>query len=71
MDARKIQDLPSEEVRSELERILASDLFRRSERLSRFLSFVVERSLQGEEDQLKEYVIGVEVYEKGADFDVR
>jgi len=71
MDTRKIQGFPPEEVRSELERILASDLFRRSERLSRFLSFVVERSLRGEDNQLKEYVIGIEVYEKGVDFDVR
>lgn len=36
----------SESIRTELREILASNLFMRSERLSRFLRFVVEDSLQ-------------------------
>ena len=55
-------------VRAELDRILASELFTRSERLSAFLRFIVERTLAGEGDSLKEHVIAIELYGKGADF---
>ena len=51
--------------------MLASQALARSERMRRFLEFVVERSLCGAQDQLKEYVIGVEVYRKGEAFDPR
>ena len=44
----------AEEVRRQLDRILASDLFANADRLSRFLRFVVERTLAGEGDQLKD-----------------
>ena len=56
-------------IRQELERVLASATFRRVDRLKRFLSFVVEEALHGRGDQLKEYVIGVQVFEKDASFD--
>ena len=55
-------------VRAELARILASDLFSRSERLSAFLKFVVEQTLDGHGDQLKEQVLATELYGKGTDF---
>ena len=55
-------------IRSQLDAILASDLFARSERLSQFLRFIVERTLAGEGDALKEQVIAVELYGRGADF---
>lgn len=55
-------------IRSQLDAILASDLFVRSERLSQFLRFIVDRTLAGEGDTLKEQVIAVELYGKGADF---
>lgn len=60
-----------EEVRTELESILASPAFAGSLRLSRFLRFVVERTLAGEGERLKEYVLGVEVFDRGADYDPR
>ncbi|HET8696701.1 MAG TPA: hypothetical protein VFO94_04410 [Gammaproteobacteria bacterium] len=60
-----------EEVRSELETILASRSFASSTRLSRFLRFVVERTLAGDGERLKEYVLGVEVFDRGADYDPR
>jgi Tol biopolymer transport system component len=60
-----------EEIGEEAARILQSGLFQHSGRMGRFLSFVVEKSLNGEQNQIKEYVLGVEVYEKGADFDPR
>ena len=55
-------------VRAELDRILASELFTRSDRLSAFLRFIVERTLAGEGDSLKEHVIAIELYGKGVDF---
>jgi TolB-like protein len=65
------QDPTSAMVRAELERVLASDGFVNSERLSRFLCFTVEKTLAAEADQLKEYLLGVEVFDRGAAFDPR
>ena len=62
-DSQKLR--PSEVLR-QLERILAHSLFRVSPRLSRFLRFAVENTLAGRSDQLKESVVGVEVFERGA-----
>jgi hypothetical protein len=52
----------------QLERILAKPLFQTSKRLSTFLRFAVENALAGRAEQLKEYVIGVEVFERGASY---
>jgi adenylate cyclase len=60
-----------EEIRGQLDRIVASESFVNSERLSRFLRYVVERTLAGEGDRLKEYVIGTEVFERGERYDPR
>src|SRR5579884_2538900 len=60
-----------EAVVEELERILCSRLFARSERLCRFLRFAVEAALRGEAQQVKEYVVGSEVFGRGAAFDPR
>lgn len=59
------------EVRSQLARILASEAFVNADRLSRFLRFIVERRLAGDGERLKEYVIGLEVFDRSADFDPR
>jgi len=58
-------------IRQELGRIVASDLFSRSDRLCRFLSFSVEQALRGESDRVKEYVVGVEAFGRGPSFDPR
>jgi TolB-like protein len=58
-------------VRAQLERVLASAGFANSGRLSRFLRFVVERTLDGEGDQLKEYRLGTEVFDRPSDYDPR
>ena len=58
-------------ARQELDRILASATFRQVDRLKRFLRFVALEALQGRGDQLKEYVIGVQVFDKNASFDPR
>src|SRR5215471_4493013 len=61
-------DVPAPLVRAELDRLLASELFARSPRLSSFLKFIVEKTLAGEGESLKEHVIAVELYGKAADF---
>lgn len=58
-------------VRGQLERILASKTFSRSPRISRFLTFVVDQTLAGQEDKLKEYLLGVEVFNRMDSFDPR
>src|SRR5215467_5331728 len=60
-----------EKVRSQLNRILASGIFASSQRLSKFLQFVVERSVADRGDEIKEYSLGVEVFERDANFDPR
>lgn len=60
-----------EEIRAQLDRILADGAFTHSERASRFLRYVVERSLAGEADALKEYAIGIDVFDRGAEYDPR
>lgn len=57
------------EVRAELERILASSCFQASEKRRRFLRFVVEETLAGRANRLKGYTIAVAVFERGEDFD--
>ena len=51
-------------VRQHLECILESPSFINSVRLSRFLRFVVERVLSNNHEELKEYLIGSEVYDR-------
>src|SRR5438045_2435149 len=52
-------------------KILAHRLFARSARMARFLRFAVDHSLRGRADDLKEYVIGVEVFDRSPDYDPR
>ena len=54
-----------DEIRRQLERLIASEPFANAERVSRFLRYVVERTLAGEGDRLKEFVIGVDVFDRG------
>jgi TolB-like protein len=56
-------------ARSELERVLASPGFTRNERLGRFLRFVVEKHLEGRDDEIKEYVVAIEVFGRRPDHD--
>lgn len=55
--------------RGELERVLSSACFARSEGLSRLLRFLVERQLEGRGSEIKESLIGVEVYGRSPDYD--
>lgn len=63
------QDRNRQAVRQELERVLSSSGFARNERLSRFLRFLVERHLEGRDDEIKESLIGIEVFGRKPDYD--
>ena len=56
------------EVKKELDRILSSKSFVRSPILSRFLRFIVEKTLDGQENQIKEYSVGTAVLFKPQGF---
>src|SRR6516162_5216146 len=59
----------SSPVRAQLGKILSSSVFVNSPRMSRFLRFVVETTLDGNGERIKEYVIAIEVFEKADDYD--
>jgi TolB-like protein len=60
-----------DEIRAELDRILGADVLAGATRLSRLLRYIVERTISGEGDQLKEYVLGVEVFDRPPSYDPR
>lgn len=63
---------PSEQaIRSELTQVVESRAFARSERQQRFLRYVVEATVAGRSGVLKESTLGVEVFDRGTDFDTR
>jgi len=61
--------IPASDIRAELARILAFEEFQRSSRLSDFLTFVVEKTLSGDDADIKGYTIGIEVFGKPDSFD--
>jgi TolB-like protein/Flp pilus assembly protein TadD len=60
-----------ERVRAQLERILASPSFSAAKSARRFLRYVVEETLAGRGDQIKEYAVGVSVFDRGNAYDPR
>src|SRR5712692_6282660 len=58
-------------VRNQLEKILSSPGFARNDRLSRFLRFVVEQQLEGKSDEIKESLVGIEVFGRRPGYDPR
>ena len=56
-------------VLQQLAKILRSKTFIQSEKLSRFLRFVVEHVIEGHPECLKEYLVGVEVYDRKPPYD--
>ena len=63
--------ISSPEISTELQTILASEIFASADRMKRFLRFVVQETLEGKGDDLNEYMLGVEVYDRDKTFDPR
>jgi tetratricopeptide (TPR) repeat protein len=66
-----LNGISASEVRTELDQILRSRVFIQSHRIRRFLQFIVEESLLGQPHRLKEYPIGLEVFDRREAFDPR
>src|SRR5258707_5119050 len=60
-----------DEVRSQLAKITTSKIFGDSGRLTRFLAYLVDESLAGRGPLLKEYKVGVDVFDRPESFDPR
>src|SRR5215468_1485627 len=56
------------EKREVLHQVLQSKYFANAPKKSRFLEFVAEQTFLGNGEKLNEYLIGVEVYGRGPDF---
>ena len=63
-----MEDSSQKEIHVQLNSILDSNLFSRSSVLSKFLKFIVEETLKGNSDGLKEYTIAINALEKKPDF---
>jgi adenylate cyclase len=63
--------LNADTVNHHLDQALSSPLFRKAERQSRFLRFVVDVALQSPEATIKEFEIAVAVYDRRPDYDPR
>lgn len=59
------------QIQTELERIVASAKFRDSAALRELLRYVVERTLAGRENEIKEYNLGLEVFHRPPEYDPR
>jgi serine/threonine-protein kinase len=66
-----VAKIPEKAIRQQLNRILASKTFHQVDRLKRFVSFIVLEGIAGRGGELKEYVIGVHVFDKEPSFDPR
>jgi TolB-like protein len=64
------EEVPTSAVREQLARILRAPAFQRSERLSRFLEYIVDRSLRGGE-LIREVDLALDVFGKRGSFDSR
>ena len=58
-----------EAERAELQAVLQSHLFARSPTLTHLLSYLCEKTFAGESDQIKEYSVGLDVFDRRDSFD--
>ncbi len=64
-----LHPVPADTIREQLKRVLASHEFRSTKRSQDFLRYVVENTLEGHADSLKERTIGVDVFSRPASYD--
>jgi len=62
-------ELTPEMIRAQLDLMVRDDVFRTSKRSVSFLKYVVEQTLNGSADQIKERTIGVEVFGRDPSYD--
>src|ERR1700685_3641135 len=66
-----LNGVPAPEIRSQVDLFRRGPSFIQPPRIRRFLQFVVEESLLGQPHRLKEYLIGLEVFDRREAFDPR
>ncbi len=66
-----VETVSKKKVLEQLHRILNSATFREAGRLKRFLECIVNETVEGRGDELKEYVVAVQVFDKKTSFDPR
>src|SRR5437868_4702357 len=64
-------EIPSLIVMEELEKVISSEVFRGASRSRVLLRFLVEETVNGNADRLKDYTLGAEALGRGDDFDPR
>lgn len=64
-----VTTVSAEFIRAQLQRVLASTELRNSKRCRIFLTYVVEATLEGHSDRIKERSIGVEVFGRSLGYD--
>jgi hypothetical protein len=58
-----------DEIREQLNRLLASRYFSHSKRFPNFLRFVIEQTLAGDAENIKERTLGIEIFGRDAGYD--
>ncbi len=61
-------EISASEIRKEVSNILKSEQFRNSEKLSSFLDYICTKYIQGTANQLNEYLLGLEVFDRKPGF---
>jgi adenylate cyclase len=69
MSASAVEAVPATAVSDQLARIVNSPRFNSSPRLCRFLTHIVNRTIHGDLDNLKEFSIAVEVFDRNSEYD--
>ena len=64
-----LKDAEKKAVQQQLERLLSNPHFSQSRRFPSFLRFVIEQTLEGRPEMLKERTLGIEIFGRRADYD--
>lgn len=64
-----MEQVAREEIMKSLDRVLASEEFAMSPNLKKFLSYIIEQKLNGNEAGLKAYSIAIDAFGRSEDFD--
>jgi len=68
MKTAEMEELTEQAIRAQLDRLTRSDVLKRSRRLQQFLRYVADLTLAGKADTINEYLLGVEVFDRGPDY---
>ena len=61
--------LDEQEIRATLQQILNNPAFANANRTAQFLEYLVERALRGDDEQLNEAALGVNLFDRPSDWD--